>query len=74
MTDWEFELGATVYLKTDPHQFERIVVERTEKYGGSKSYWLACGDGCGIHYPVEITEDYNQCKALDIREPNKSTQ
>lgn len=68
MTEWDFEQGETVYLKTDEEQLKRTVVERTEKYGGSKMYGLTFGVEFSFHYDIEITKDYDPLKELGITE------
>lgn len=68
MTKWAFELGQTVYLSTDPEQLERIVTERKEHIGGTKSYGLSHELLLSYHYAAEITKDFNELKALNVRE------
>jgi len=71
MTDWDFELGETVYLTTDPDQLERIVTERKEQIGGTLSYGLSTELLLSYHYAVEMGREYDELKALDIREKQR---
>jgi len=68
MTKWDFELGSTVYLKTDPEQFERLVTERKEQIGGTKLYGLSTDLVFSYHYGVEVSAEYDELKALNIKQ------
>lgn len=68
MTKWHFELGDTVYLKTDTEQLERIVTERKEQIGGTKQYGLSTDLIFSFHYHVEVSNDFNELIVLNIRE------
>lgn len=72
MTNWEFELGSIVYLSTDPEQLERIVTERKEQIGGSKLYGLSTELVFSHHYGVEISSEFNNLKALNLREKQEN--
>jgi len=54
----EYDIGQTVYLKTDIHQVPRIVygyyVDKT-----SILYRLMCGTDSSTHYDFEISETKN---------------
>jgi hypothetical protein len=66
MTTWEFDLGQLVYLRTDTEQLARIVTERKEEIGGTKSYGLSHELVFSFHYAVEITEEYSDLVKLGI--------
>ena len=72
MTNWEFELGSIVYLSTDPEQLERIVTERKEQIGGSTQYGLSTDLVFSFHYGVEISSEFNNLKALNLREKQEN--
>ncbi len=51
-----FSLRETVYLKSDPDQFERIVLAyHVTPFG--LMYILACGEAESLHYDFEISLD-----------------
>ena len=52
--DNKFEIGDTVYLKTDPDQLPRIVFS-FEVTANETLYKLACGTGNSVHYEFEIS-------------------
>lgn len=56
--DNKFEIGQTVYLKTDPDQLQRIVFgfDITQ---GSIIYQLCVGISTSKHFDFEITEQQN---------------
>jgi len=60
----EFEIGQSVYLKTDTQQLERIVcgicVSQKELL-----YELCLGSTVSKHYNFEITEDINVLKKIE---------
>ena len=53
----KFKLGETVYLKTDPDQFSRIIVALQLTVDGGLLYKLAINMSEQWHYEVEITRD-----------------
>lgn len=54
----KFEIGDTVYLKTDPDQLPRIVF-CFEVTASETLYKLACGVGNSVHYDFEISVTKN---------------
>jgi len=52
--DFTFELGQTVYLKTDVDQSKRIVTGITIRPSGAITYELTCGASYSWHYDFEI--------------------
>jgi hypothetical protein len=56
--DNKYEIGQTVYLKTDVEQLQRIVSAITQRQG-TIIYELCCGKDTSGHYDFEITEDEN---------------
>lgn len=62
--DVAFELGQTVYLKTDKEQLPRIVT----RYWVSKSavlYALGCGTGETTHFDLEISDSVDVLTKID---------
>lgn len=59
----DYSIGNLVYLKTDPEQKERIVIEITISEG-SISYNLACGVNSSWHFSCEIAEEKDELKKL----------
>jgi hypothetical protein len=57
LIDNEFELGETVYLKTDIEQLKRIVTKIGVQMGGLLTYQLCCGTEDGCHYECEISRE-----------------
>jgi hypothetical protein len=61
----DFKIGQTVFLKTDPEQFERlvtaIVVENKDI-----SYQLSCGEDQSIHSDYEISAEKDELKRLGV--------
>lgn len=49
-----FELGQTVYLKTDDEQLERIVTGIFLRPNGCVIYYLSSGTNETPHYDIEI--------------------
>lgn len=66
-TNWQFELGQIVYLRTDPEQLERMVTERKETVGGGTQYGLSHELLLSYHYGVEIDTDFDELKVMQIR-------
>ena len=56
--DNKFDLGQTVYLKTDKEQLPRIVVRLFVTHHNIL-YSLAQGTGETSHYDIEISEEIN---------------
>jgi hypothetical protein len=55
--DADFARGQSVYLKTDPDQYERIVIYIVLYPDCKPMYGLSCSDeGCSEHFAVEISE------------------
>lgn len=52
----EFKLGQTVYLKTDPEQYARIVIAIQVTVDGGIIYKLAINMSDQWHYGVEISD------------------
>lgn len=52
----EFKLGQTVYLKTDPEQYARIVIAIQVTVDGGIIYKLAINMTDQWHYGVEISD------------------
>ncbi len=53
-----FEIGSTVYLKTDKEQCPRIVF-CIKVFRNEFTYELACGTGTSEHYDFELSSDVN---------------
>jgi hypothetical protein len=53
----KFKLGETVYLKTDPDQFARIIVALQLTVDGGLLYKLAINMSEQWHYEIEMTRD-----------------
>lgn len=54
--DPKFEIGQSVFLKTDTDQKERLVYSYVV-YGTHIIYRLACGSEGSDHYDFEISEE-----------------
>jgi hypothetical protein len=59
----KFNIGDTVYLKTDPEQLERIVYAIDIRQTGLL-YSLCCGTNTSNHYDFEITTDKDVVKSI----------
>jgi len=59
----DFEIGQTVYLKTDTEQWERIVTQLIICDGGIM-YELSCGEDSSAHWGFEITDSEDKLKKL----------
>ena len=60
----KFEIGETVYLKTDINQYERLVT-RLEVTSGNLLYCTALGDSDGIwHYDFELSREKDPMKSI----------
>jgi hypothetical protein len=57
----KFNIGDTVYLKTDTDQNERIVTGLNIRLN-SISYALSCGENESYHYEFEISKEKNILK------------
>lgn len=55
----EFSFFQKVYLKTDIHQFERMVTGVSVQPSGTVSYGLSCGEALSYHYAEEISATKN---------------
>jgi hypothetical protein len=62
-----FEYGETVYLKTDPHQQERIITAFTLR-GANITYELSICELVSWHSDVEITRDFDELKKIQLGE------
>ena len=60
VVDNAFNIGDTVYLKTDPGQYPRIVTHVVIYNGGECMYGLVCGNDKTQHYGFEITREINE--------------
>jgi hypothetical protein len=58
----KFKLGETVYLRTDPDQYARIIVAIQITVDGGMLYKLAINMSEQWHYEVELQRD----KTLDF--------
>ncbi len=56
MFEHEFEIGETVYLKTDKESKPRIIIGII-KYESSYLYSLVCEESNCFHYEFEITKE-----------------
>lgn len=60
VVDNKFEIGQTVYLRTDKDQLPRMLVQLN--VGKTNiMYLLACGMDTSIHVAMEITGDKAEC-------------
>lgn len=59
----EFEIGQTVYLKTDKEQHGRMVTGITLGPNRSVTYCLASGTTASWHYGIEIDDERDIVKA-----------
>jgi hypothetical protein len=60
VVDNKFEIGQTVYLRTDKDQLPRMLVQLN--VGKTNiMYLLACGMDTSIHVAMEITGDKVEC-------------
>lgn len=66
----EFKIGDTVYLKTDPEQYERIVIAYIVE-NKDISYQLACGEDHSTHADYEITGEKDELKRLGVEVSTK---
>lgn len=62
VVDSKYEIGQSVYLKTDPSQLERLVF-CIRVYKNELLYELACGVTTSNHYDFEITTEKDVVKA-----------
>jgi len=61
-----FKLGQTVYIKTDPKQFENKVVSKTEFYGGTIMYTISCNGSRVDVYGCDLTHERDELRALGV--------
>lgn len=64
----DFNVGQTVYLKTDPDQLRRIVEYLTVFKEDDIMYDLGCGTSRSSHYPFEISDVPDQNIKLGIED------
>lgn len=57
--DVDYEIGDTVYLKTDSDQRPRIITGISVRTAGLIMYDLAQGTASTWHYPFEISTEVN---------------
>ena len=62
MSGFKYQIGETVYLKTDCEQLERIVIG-ISIYPIGIMYQLACGIDQTWHYDIEMSPDGDIIKA-----------
>jgi hypothetical protein len=60
----KYEIGQIVYLKTDPDQYERMIIARCERQNNYYEYELAFGSSLSWHCEMEISSEKNMVKAL----------
>lgn len=58
----EYTFGDYVYIKTDPEQYERQIVEIVIHESGMIIYALQCGVDRSHHYEFELTQNKNYRK------------
>lgn len=56
-----YGLGDIVYLKTDPDQTERMIIQIALN-GKGVSYELVCGTTSSWHYDIEISDNKDYSK------------
>lgn len=61
-----YDLGESVFLRTDTEQLERIIVCIKIVTGGSILYTLCQGTNETLHYEVELSRQKNIFKSLGI--------
>jgi hypothetical protein len=54
-----YEIGDTVYLKTDPNQFPRIITRFCVNPGGVITYECFSGNISSWHYDIEFSTEKN---------------
>lgn len=57
--DNKFDIGESVYLRTDREQYERIVTAMCYRMNGILSYELVCGTLSSWHYEIELSKEKN---------------
>ena len=62
MSGFKYQIGETVYLKTDCEQLERIVIG-ISIYPIGVMYQLSCGIDQTWHYDIEMSPDRDIIKA-----------
>lgn len=61
----KYWFGDMVYLKHDPEQLPRVVVDiNFQGDPGHVSYGLACGPDRSLHYQSELSSEVDQIKAM----------
>jgi hypothetical protein len=61
-----YQIGQTVYMKSDDKQDELLIRARKEMIGGSKSYTLGFNGAYFEQYEEELSPERNELKALNI--------
>lgn len=62
--DNKYEIGDSVYLKTDAEQRGRIVFAMKVFVSGELMYELVCGTITSIHYEFEMSKDKDLTNAI----------
>jgi hypothetical protein len=62
LLDNEFEIGQTVYLKTDTEQYPRIVTSILIRPNQALMYYLSCGAQETQNFDLEISAEPNLIK------------
>ncbi|MBU6231328.1 hypothetical protein KGP36_01565 [Patescibacteria group bacterium] len=55
----EYDIGDTVYLKTDIEQYARLVTAITIRTGDNIMYEVSCGSTSSNHYGFEMARERN---------------
>jgi len=55
----DFNFGEQVFLKTDPDQYPRMVVQMGVQPTGTVTYRLASGDSDSWHHSIEMSREKN---------------
>lgn len=54
-----FEIGETVYIKTDNEQKPRVITGLIIRPAGHIVYYCGCGVDESCHYAIELSKDEN---------------
>ena len=65
LIDNEFEIGQTVYLRTDKEQDARIVTGIRVRGGSTLVYDLSCGMVETCHFGMEMAAERNAVKVME---------
>jgi hypothetical protein len=60
----KFEINEFIYLKSDPEQRERLIVQIAVGGNGSIRYCVSCGTMETWHYDMEMTKEKDQLKTF----------